>query len=271
MKIEKIDTVVFTKDRPLQLYAYLESYYQNVYEDSQGQLVVFYRTSDEKYEDGYRIIRNEFKKVTWVYQNKFDDQLKEIVNNFTSKHILVTCDDDIWVNNFKYTEHINKIFNHNVATLMLHLRPALDFCYPMNAPMQSPDYIDNYRGLMLWNWTKADKDYGYPMGVSCSMWGRESLLTEMNKYTFAHPNELEEKMSQNPFTHRPFMLSFRQNKMINSPLNRVQDYSRNPNANISTESLNQKFLEGYKIDLTKIDKSPNMAAKPIDLYFTKRK
>jgi len=63
------------------------------------------------------------------------------------------------------------------------------------------------------------------------------------------PNTLEGRLH----THRkklpPLIICYDKSKIINNPINRVQFASINRCGNISADYLNDKFLEGYRIDI----------------------
>ena len=52
------DFVIFSYNRPLQLYAFLESIEK--YVAGIGSIQVIYRVSDDSYEEGYKVVKKEF-------------------------------------------------------------------------------------------------------------------------------------------------------------------------------------------------------------------
>src|SRR5579872_7038262 len=60
------DILIYSKDRPMQLYALLESIEQRVC--GSGKITVIYHTSRSEYEDGYHIVKNDFPCAAFVKQ-----------------------------------------------------------------------------------------------------------------------------------------------------------------------------------------------------------
>ena len=67
LKAEKADLIIFSFDRPLQLYALLESaerYMQNI-----GETHVLYRSSNERYDAAYNEVFQRFSQVISIKQS----------------------------------------------------------------------------------------------------------------------------------------------------------------------------------------------------------
>ncbi|HEY5235531.1 MAG TPA: hypothetical protein VIJ14_05090, partial [Rhabdochlamydiaceae bacterium] len=62
------DLVIFSFDRPLQLYAFLES--TKKYVKGLGEVFVIYRSSDEHFKEGYDKVQRRFKDVKFLPQGK---------------------------------------------------------------------------------------------------------------------------------------------------------------------------------------------------------
>ena len=66
---KKADLVVFSYDRPLQLYAFLES--TEKYVTGVGDLVVIYRASSEQFQKGYEVVEADFPgAMFWLQGSK---------------------------------------------------------------------------------------------------------------------------------------------------------------------------------------------------------
>jgi hypothetical protein len=77
LSAKKADLVVFSYDRPMQLYAFLESTY--MYLDNLGEIRVIYRASDERYEASYCIVKEDFPNVFYMKQgNSPQDDFKPL-------------------------------------------------------------------------------------------------------------------------------------------------------------------------------------------------
>ena len=78
MDIERqnqISIIVFSKDRPMQMHAYLESLLK--FSDAVQEMVtvLYCETENIRYE---KLIQN-FPRVKWIKENKFETDLKQII------------------------------------------------------------------------------------------------------------------------------------------------------------------------------------------------
>lgn len=60
---DKTDLIIFSYDRPMQLYALLESVEQ--YVTGAENICVVYRASDERFEQSYQSVKEDFDKVVF--------------------------------------------------------------------------------------------------------------------------------------------------------------------------------------------------------------
>jgi len=97
-----VDLLVFTYDRPLQLYAFLESASKNI--SGIGQLHVLYRTSNDTYERGYDVVKEDFPDVVFHRQSRLDvgdfkKMVIEVTEQSPSDYVTYAVDDIIFTKN----------------------------------------------------------------------------------------------------------------------------------------------------------------------------
>ena len=117
VKCKKADLIIFSFDRPLQLYALLESvekYFSNV-----GNTQVIYRYSNGEFQHGYEEIQKQFEWVTFTAQSPvtphqdFKCLTMNALQESPNKHVLFAVDDIIVTDVVDIATCINALENHN--------------------------------------------------------------------------------------------------------------------------------------------------------------
>lgn len=113
---DEADLLVFSYDRPLQLYAFLETVDKNV--KGINELHVLYKTSDDRFDRGYDIVKNDFPNVIFHSQSReqsgdFQNYVISITEGSPSKYISYAVDDIIVTKPFDLTQCIEGLKNHH--------------------------------------------------------------------------------------------------------------------------------------------------------------
>ena len=120
------------------------------------------------------------------------------------------------------------------------------------------EYYEEVGNWIKWPWRSYDENdnYGYVGGQDFVLYRCSDLLSYLKDYEFTTLRSVEAYISNKcrPRIKREYMASPKQSIAVNIPLNNMQvPYIDNPSQHqISPEQLNQKFLEGFEIDLEKI-------------------
>lgn len=90
-----ISIIVFSKGRPMQLHAYLESLLK--FSDAVQEMVtvLYCETEGIRYEK----LMQRFSQVTWVKESKFETDLKQIISD-AGEYIMFGCDDVVFTGKF---------------------------------------------------------------------------------------------------------------------------------------------------------------------------
>ena len=110
--------------------------------------------------------------------------------------------------------------------------------------MTSPNFDSN----LAFKWYGEKGDYGYPMSLDGHFFRTKDITPITKVISFTNPNSYESVLSGYPL-NRPKMICFEESIIVNNPINNVQNFNNNIHGKISTIFLNDKFLEGYIIDL----------------------
>ncbi len=251
-----ISVIVFSKDRPLQLQAYLESlfYYSSIKEDS---IYVLYRPTENI---SYQELIRQYPNIHWVEETNFPADLMTIIDE-AKDFILWGCDDVFFKSFFDPTICLKalsqdpKIFGFGLR-LGKNIHPSVEM-------ISRGDYL-------LCNWTKSPQGYwSYPWEVSTSIY-RKSDVMEFIKLSsnISNPNHLEGglagyfEQTKDSNNHK-YLASFESSKTVTLTINRVQETHPNwfdGTDDSSPDNLYQYFLKGYKLNWAKFEDVNNTTA-----------
>lgn len=245
----KIDSIIFSKDRAIQLHAFIESYFEKV--DGADTLYVIYKATGahaKSYEELKDIWAAE--PVIFVNETNFRDQLNEIVSQSRAKLIGFYVDDMIFTRNVSYEE----ILSFDPLKYIVSLSRGLDFTYSqvLDKAMELPHFtkIENSEFYSYnWNYSTEFNDWTYPLGVSAYFYSRHEIAAMFNLIPYKAPNSLENIMQ----LMKPYFIGRKGLCMdtvgcVCVPVNLVQQECVNPVTGFATiDELLEKWNEGLKI------------------------
>ena len=220
-----LKVLVFSKDRPLQLQAYLESMFAlgGVYTPSVSVILpdkTDYEPLIERYED-----------IDWVFESEhgggFDLTLREYTSEVLDDDdfVLFGCDDVVFT----------RPFNVNFAPAFLtQEKNVLGFSLRLGHNIQPGIPVQDLGILMYWRWPGMPSHWGYPFELMASVY-RASLLKEIldnTKDQIQCPNHLESfgvtHVMRTKAESHPYMSMFRSaSSAVAQDVNRVQHHFQN--------------------------------------------
>ena len=261
---QKADLVVFSYDRPLQLYAFLES--TQKYVTGIGQLSVIYRASGQAFKDGYDVVRTDFPQVTFYSQGSNPAQdfkpltLKASFESLSS-YIIFAVDDIVVKDTVDIARCINALEKHEAYAFFLRLGMNLNYCYAMNQAQSVPRLKQEEGDIYSWQFNQSVLDWRYPHTVDLTLYRKKDIEGDFKVLSYATPNKLEGVW--NSRAGRVLAqkgLCFATSKMVNLPLNRVQNDYNNRAMSITTQKLLAQFTLGKKMDIAKLHGINNKSA-----------
>jgi hypothetical protein len=194
IKKEKIDSIVFSKDRALQLHAFLLSYVEKV--ENYGNIYILYKTSDKRHKKSYDELIQIFHtdKFIFIEENEFRNQLIDIISHSIAKTIGLFVDDMIFLRPINYNNILELNTLENIVTLSRG--NDMDYSVVLQRNIDLPTFTDigNEMLSFSWNQIKYFSDWTYPLGVSAYFYGRDELYIMINQQYFKAPNSLESSM-----------------------------------------------------------------------------
>lgn len=215
-----ISIIVFSKGRPMQMHAYLESLLK--FSDAKQEMitVLYCETPNIRYD---KLIAS-FPHVKWIKEHHFEADLKTILSN-ASKYIMFGCDDVVFTSHFCIEKATNYLkTNEHVFGFSMRLGENIK---PVPQNLSSDDTV------LEWEWNCPYQHYNYPWELDCTLYRREDVLflTEQADTAIKNPNYYESIITadnKNTKIARKHMASNREKGCaVVITVNRVQDTHQN--------------------------------------------
>jgi len=245
-----VNIIVFSKDRAAQLDLFLRSFYKYVKNAEKYQIKILYTFTNDKFKKGYDILINKnINNVTFRLEKDFKKDLIDLIHLL--KHTVFFVDDNIFIRDFSFYDSQQDIFENdkNILCRSLRLNYYLDYCYPARSAIRSTPKFDS-DGVFYWK--NCECDYGYPMSLDGHIFRTKEILPLLKDLNYRNPNSLEGQFAIHPLD-LPEMICYKDSKIVNIPVNRVQTNNFNHCGCISAENLNERFCSGGEIDLSRFD------------------
>lgn len=243
-----INTIIFSRKRPMQLWALLES------------LPVFCKPViivriDEEYKENYQQVIQQFPNVTWVYEANFQSDTLAMLHTVYPYSMFLTDDCVFYrsVNNFEdvgYNETFSFRYGLN-TTLQNHVinqyQPSLN------------NYVDKQDYIM---WTtdhyQYPLNYAYSMALDGHVYTSGKLLGLCQRCNFNNSNSLEGQLQQFRSEIR-IIKSHHKSSLVCVPCNNLSGITNAGKYNAySPEYLNSLFSQGKRIDIDKTFENINI-------------
>jgi hypothetical protein len=281
-----LTSIVFSKDRPLQLDLCLKSIKQNLFDDN--KIVVLYKTSTDLYESHYTKVKEEHDDVEFVEQGRcIFDNLVDLVSQ-SSDYLSFFTDDNIVFRKVDFTmENVDVMFKAPETPCTFSLRMGVNSRTrdygdgeqredPVPKPIYKIEMPSAQEAFLLWNRTGIGLGgyWSYALSVDGHIFTKGFMLycceelahlrrfydprgVPRSKHSWGQtPNEFESKLQRFYFSTTPMMASPEFSCVVNSPNNRVQSDAENRNGDhysYDAEYLAEQFGLGKRIDVNKID------------------
>ena len=239
--------IVFSKDRPMQLHAYLESLIK-ASGCRQQQIYVLYK---EAFPICYDKVRSFFPDIIWVAEDGFINQLRDIVSK-ADEYVMFGCDDVVFTDYFSL---------QRTELLLKENEDIFGFSFRLGKNIRPiPKNIEKKEDMFIWNWTENTWHYGYPWELDCTLYRKTDVIKIINKAgDVKSPNYLESIPEDDPagYIERKKMAAYYDNgKAVVITVNRVQDTHLNGIDDAGQTDILSLFIkyqyEDRYLDLEKI-------------------
>ncbi len=251
------DEICFSFDRAPQLYAHLESVEKFV--TGLDSIYILYRSSDEHNERAYRDVMQRFPQVVWVHQGAepkkdFKPLLMKTLNASKAPYIVFAVDDIIVQDVIDLNVCTQALEKTGAYAFYLRLGKNINHCYARNnqiTPVPLLKQVD--KDIFMWKFDDGLGDWRYPNSVDLTVFRKSTVMRDISRLNFVAPNSFECSWGSLA-NHKLNGLCFGESKMVNIPLNLVQNEVRSNRSMrlMSPGYLLEKYFDGYKIDIQKI-------------------
>jgi len=273
-----IQTIIFSKDRPLQLHATLASFALHEADAAEMPITILYRASARSFAEGYARLVEEFSgrlAIDWIEERDFKRDLlsvfqaqplpslpRRLLHRLMGRQPALRCqfvlflvDDNIFVRPFSlYAVAKALLLEQQSIGFSLRVGRNTTRCYSMQCEQPLPAFEQASLGLKF-RWPGQVGDFGYPLEVSSSVYRSVDLLPLLRRLPYNNPNRLEQGLAATSgFYAARFstLLCFEQSVAFCAPVNKVQTILDNRSGEqqmYSSEALNELFLQGYRVNV----------------------
>lgn len=270
-------TIIFSKDRPLQLDLTLKTNEIYCKEKNIRNQIVLYKTSNQRFENAYQSLAREYPDTKFVKEINFKQELLSFLDK--KEYVLFVVDDCVFTREYSLqTIHDFLSICGGVLGFSLRLGENTTHCYPLWINNSMPQMQTMGKNIYAFNWKEAGAgDFSYPLEVSSSIYRVETVYTLLKESSYYTPNSLEWVMSISVklFNSMPFMLCYETSPAFCNPINKIQTENNNRvgiNPAYTIENFLTLYENGYRIDHSLFkDFVSNGAHQEVDIDFIKVK
>lgn len=278
--------IVFSKDRPLQLDALIRSYVANV--SPIAPLSIIFSASSTRYEDAYVQLAavHGGPNVRFVSEREaggFRSSLLSLLDEGTGDVIFFLVDDIV------FTEPVDMALMARYTQMgfipSLRLGRNISWSYTRQCPQPLPPFKVVIQGLgqselhgnshprlLAWTWRSGTIDWRYPLSVDGNLFTAREIEDLIKCSDFVAPNSLEQALQAHigPLLNR-WGICHEKSRLVNIPINRVQDVIQNLHGDIHQDQLLQMWCEGLRLDIEPLQGFMSTSAhEEVPLLFTSR-
>lgn len=261
----KADLVIYSYNRPMQLYALLESIESHLY--NCGTVTIIYKTNTHsKFNEGYEIVKKRFQNCIFIQQDSTKKDFKELtikaLQSSINDYCLFAMDDNFVLNDIDLSECIHALEKTKAHGFYLRLGKNITYSYNSKKSQAVPLLLPIEKGICAWQFNhQRFDDWNYPNSLDMTIFKKSSIMRAFTAMDYHNPNSLEGAW-YNPeyIDFNQVGLCYEASRIVNIPMNTVQSTCSNPHMNVHPYQLLKKFLNGERLEYStkKMINSPHM-------------
>lgn len=272
------DIVIFSKDRPLQLYALLESIQCLV--KGYASITVIFHAKHDQFARAYNQVQQDFPGVKFIGQSPSNPRsdfkrllLSAAFEQNNARYIAFAVDDDVILKEIDLTEGARLLEQTGAYGIFYKLGYNTYFCYTQKRHQGNPPFFTLKNDILVWQFCMGRSDFAYPNSVDFVLYKKEDIQPAFVTLEYTTPNTLEGTWD---FRAKPSMtrlgICYKESHMVNIPLNIVNNDNANRHMrNFTVDYLLELFNQGCKIDIVELRSlQPNAAHFEYGPRFIKR-
>lgn len=256
--------IIFSYDRPLQLWALLESI--DYYITGLSDIQVIYRVSDDRFEKAYQEIIEQFNTVEFIAQGlcpreDFKPLTLRALQEDQTEYVVFAVDDIVVKDYININECIEVMERFNAYGFYLKLGLHVTECYTMNRYQGVPPGHTIEDSLFVWQFNRGKWDWNYPNTVDMTIYRKAEIMPLFEHLSYQSPNYLEGHWAGQAHRVKSRLgVCYQESKVVNLPLNRVQNDNSNRHMGfLSPQEMLEVFDRGLKIDIHTLHRIHNKA------------
>jgi hypothetical protein len=257
-----LHVLIFSKNRACQLDSLLRSI-RDHFRVPCATITVLYRATTAAFEAGYEALikRRTLEDIAWRAEICFSDDVRDIVGSLDDGSLIMFFVDDTVLFRPCNLDAVLEAFSDRHLFVSLRTSKA----YRADDP---PDFITD-GPFLEWKWNYSRRKWvtwNYPFSVDGNIFHVNHLKKVIDKISFQAPNSFEGRM--HTYRHAWWIKRIKRALapmdavVFNNPLNRVQAEGETWHENVTPESLNDAYCNGYHLD-----NGPLYAARPQATHF----
>jgi len=253
--------IVFSKDRPLQLDALLRTF--RTLASGDVSLTVIYAASTERYRDAYLELMglHESGATRFLAESEhggFRASLGDVLDKLTSDAVFFLVDDIVFIERVDI-ERLARLAVEGFVPSM-RLGRNVTYSYVVTRRQKLPPMKPLARSgpasaaggdeeLWAWKWRSGELDWAYPLSLDGNVFVAKEIRECIQSLDFSAPNTLEDALqsANQRFRHR-WGVCYRKSRLVNLPINRVQDEVLNLHGLVHQDDLLAMWNRGLRLD-----------------------
>jgi len=240
--------IVFSRNRPYQLHALLESARRFGGVDL-ATVAVLHRY-DAEYVLGLELVRAAFPEVSWRGRTDFGADLRAALHD-CGETMAFSTDDSVFTREVPWEAAAGVLASRPQVVAWSHRCGLhLSRCYPLNCDQPLPTF-DRQGAALLWSWADAVYDFACVGSIDATQFRTSDVMLWVRHSTA--PNTLEDELNTAiRSAGRPLAACGSFSCYMTIPLNVVQSTHPNRHAGVSVEQLNVGYMAGYRPDVDRV-------------------
>lgn len=193
-KNDKIVSIIFSKDRAMQLDGFLASYFENV--ENYSEIKVLYHVSNEAHKKSYLDLQKIYENfpVEFIQETNFRANLIDALEKSSEDRLIFYVDDMLFSQKIDYSwlKDIDPLNN----VVCLSRGKDLNYSTVLAKKLEVPSFNKITENLYQFKWNEISEfsDWTYPIGVSGYMFSRLEIMAMIKATNFKAPNSLEHNL-----------------------------------------------------------------------------
>jgi hypothetical protein len=189
-------------------------------------------------------------RIQWTKEADFRKDLVHTLQGTQTASVCFLVDDIVFIRPMNL-DALNRDAIHG-GTVSLRLGSNITFCYTKQKTMHCPSLnpTKGQDGLLEFSWEDGSYDWAYPLSVDGHIFPTSEISVAAKLLDYRAPNTFERALQiLTPLYQKRPGYCFEAPRLLNIPLNRVQNEVQNISGEISPENLLERWNNGLTLDI----------------------